>query len=244
MITCLNTYKRKITTQLLLIVLVVFVLFYTAVDGARAGWNEWLPGSMSRHRDAVAVAITAVEYGKWQGYASYRTVNRNLLEHGLSVQEEDVARVGATHYFDVMTDLKRLNIALKAASMLDAPETEGMYYSQDEKGMAVFYIIAFAVFGISSSSWYWLYIALYSFSVLTACIAFRNRSEILLFFLAVVCVHLFIADLLPTLPRQDINVINGNRFLGQYHRQSGGRRWFKSGMNHAQTGNMLENLSQ
>ena len=30
----------------------------------------------------------------------------------------------------------------------------------------------------------------------------------------------------------------------QYHRQSGGRRWFKSGMNHAQTGNMLENLSQ
>jgi hypothetical protein len=30
----------------------------------------------------------------------------------------------------------------------------------------------------------------------------------------------------------------------QYHRQLGGRRWFKSGMNHAQTGNLLENLGQ
>jgi len=33
------------------------------------------------------------------------------------------------------------------------------------------------------------------------------------------------------------------RFV-QYHRQLGGRNWFKSGMNHAQTGNLLENLSQ
>jgi predicted ATP-dependent endonuclease of OLD family len=38
------------------------------------------------------------------------------------------------------------------------------------------------------------------------------------------------------------NALNYSIF--QYHRQSGGRRWFKSGMNHAQTGNMLENLSQ
>jgi hypothetical protein len=30
----------------------------------------------------------------------------------------------------------------------------------------------------------------------------------------------------------------------QYHRQLGSRRWLKSGMNHAQTGNLLENLSQ
>lgn len=214
MIAYLNMCKRKITTQFLLIVLMVFVLLYTAVDGACAGWGEWLPGSMSRHRDAVAVAITAIGYGKWQGYASYKAVNHSLLEHGLSVQEEDLARVGATHYFDVMTDPKRLNVALKAASMLDAPAAQGMYYSQDEKGMAVFYIVAFAVFGISSSSWYWLYIALYSFSVLTACIAFRKRSDILLFFLAVACVHLLVANLLPTLPRQDINVVNGNRFLG------------------------------
>jgi peptidoglycan/LPS O-acetylase OafA/YrhL len=32
--------------------------------------------------------------------------------------------------------------------------------------------------------------------------------------------------------------------FNQYHRQLSGRNWFKSGMNHAQTGNLLENLSQ
>jgi hypothetical protein len=30
--------------------------------------------------------------------------------------------------------------------------------------------------------------------------------------------------------------------LNQYLRQVGGRNWIKSGMNHAQTGNLLENL--
>lgn len=214
MIAHLVTYQRRITTQLGLCVAIVFVLFYTAVDGARAGWANWLPGPMSRHRDAVAVAITAIGYGKWQSYASYRVVIRSLAEHGLSLQEEDLARVGVPHYFDVMMDSKRLDAAIRAASTLAAPDAEGMYYSQEEKGMAIFYTIAFAIFGISSSSWYWLYISLYSLSILIACIAFRRRSEILLFFLTVACAHLLVAGWLPKLPQQDINVINGNRFLG------------------------------
>jgi hypothetical protein len=162
----------------------------------------------------MAVAITAVAYDKWQGYASYRAVNRTLREHGLSVQSGDLARVDATHYFDVMTDPERLQAALNAASTLDAPAAEGMYFSQDEKGMAALYTMSFSLFGISVTSWYWLYIAMYSLSVLIACIAFRRHLDVLLFLLVVVCVHGAIAHLLPTLPRQDINVIHGNRFLG------------------------------
>lgn len=201
-------------TRLALFALIALTLFYTAIDGARSGWAGWLPGSMSRHRDAVAVAITAVAHGKWQGYASYQSVNRVLREHGLSVQDEDLSRVGVKHYFDVMADTARLNAALKAASTIKNPAAEGMYYSQDEKGMAAFYTASFAIFGISSSSWYWLYIAIYSISVLTACIAFRHRADILFFFLAVVCVHALVAHMLPTIPRQDINIVHGNRFLG------------------------------
>lgn len=201
-------------TQLGLCVLIVIVLLYTAVEGVRAGWSEWLPGSMSRHRDAVAVAITAVAYGKWQGYASYRAVNRTLREHGLSVQQEDIARAGGTRYFDVMTNPELLNAALKAASTLHEPAAEGLFYSQDEKGMAAFYTISFGLFGIAPASWYWLYIALYSLSVLAACFAFRQRSDVLFFFLAVVCAHALVAHLLPMLPRQDISIIQSNRFLG------------------------------
>ena len=205
---------RQSAMQLGLCVLIVLVLLHTALEAVWAGWYCWLPGGLSRSRDAEAVAITAVAYGKWQGYASYRAVNRTLREHGLSVQQEDLARVGATHYFDVMTDPKLLDAALKAASTLDAPAAEGMYYSQDEKGAAAFYIIAFALFGIASASWYWLYMALYSLSVLAACVAFHRRSEVLFFLLAVVCTHELVAQLLPTIPRQDLNLIHASRFLG------------------------------
>lgn len=208
------TAQRNTTPRLVLFALIALALFYNGIEGTRTGWAGWLPGVMSRHRDAVAVAITAVAYGKWQGYASYKSVNRVLREHGLSVQDEDLSRVGVKHYFDVMTDSTKLNAALKAASSLENPAAEGMYYSQDEKGMAAFYTASFALFGIASSSWYWLYMAIYSISILAACIAFRQHLDILFFFLAVVCVHTLVAHMLPILPQQDINIVNGNRFLG------------------------------
>src|SRR6266851_7465781 len=88
---------RRLNARLGLCVLIIVVLLYTAAEGVSAGWNGWIPGGMSRSRDALAVAITAVAYGKWQGYASYRSVNRTLLEQGLSVQEQDLAKIGATH---------------------------------------------------------------------------------------------------------------------------------------------------
>jgi hypothetical protein len=208
-----SNYSRKFANSGL-IILIALILLFTAIDGVRAGWSGWMPGSMSRHRDAVAVAITAVAYGHWEGYASFRSVNRTLREHGLSVQEEDLGRIGVKHYFETMTDQKRFAMALEAASTLEAPASEGMYYSQDEKGMAAFYTIAFSIFGIAPESWYWLYISLYSISVLIACLAFCRHTEILLFYLAVVCTHGIVAHVLPTIPPQDINVIFGNRFVG------------------------------
>jgi hypothetical protein len=206
--------RSKTATQLSLCALIALMLLYAAFDGIRAGWYEWMPGAMSRHRDAMAVAITAVAYGKWQGYASYRSVNRTLREHGLSVSKGDLDRVGATHYFEIMTGTGKLKAALKAASTLETPEAEGMYFSQDEKGMALLYTASFALFGISPGSWYWLYIGLYALSLVAACFAFYRRSEILFFLLVVVCVHALVADLLPAIPRQDISVIHGNRFIG------------------------------
>jgi hypothetical protein len=205
---------RRLNVRPGLYVLITVVLLYTAAEGVWSGWSGWIPGSMSRHRDAQAVAITAVAYGKWQGYASYKSVNRTLREQGLSVQEQDLTKIGRTHYFEVMTDSKRLDTALRAASTLNAPESEGMFYAQDEKGMAALYTMSFAVFGISSRSWYWLYVLLYATSVFVACVAFRKRNDALLLILALVAAHAIVAQLLPALPRQDIAVINSNRFLG------------------------------
>lgn len=194
--------------------LIVLVLIYTILQGVWSGWANWHPGSMSRHRDAQAVAITAVAYGTWDGYASYRKVIRTLLEQGLSVQKEDLAPIGATHYFDVMTNPKQLDTALTIASQLPTPADEGLYFSQDEKGMAAFYILSYAIFGISPTSWYWFYVSLYSLSLLTACLTFRRNGALLFFFFVVACAHALVAQMLPEISRQDINVIHGNRFLG------------------------------
>ena len=209
----ISSFRRR-DARLGFVVLIIIVLLYTAGEGVWTGWSGWIPGAMSRSRDAQAVAITAVAYGKWQGYASYRSVNRTLREQGLSVQEQDLAKVGATHYFEVMTDSKRQDAALRAASTLNAPGSEGMFYAQDEKGMAALYTLSFAVFGISPTSWYWLDVLLYATSVFVACAAFRKRNDALVLVLALVCTHAIVAQLLPALPRQDITLINSNRFLG------------------------------
>src|SRR6185503_11594176 len=198
--------SRRRDIPLALCALILVVLLHTAGEGVWSGWNGWMPGPMSRSRYAQAVAVTAVAYGKWQGYASYRRVNRTLLEQGLSVQKKDLSKIWATHYFDVMTDPKRQDSALRAASALETPEAEGMFYAQDEKGMAALYTLSFAVFGISSTSWYWFYILLYSASVFVAVAAFRKRNDALFLILALVCAHSIVAQMLPVLPRQDITL--------------------------------------
>ncbi len=202
------------SSRLILCFLILIVLFYTAMDGVWSGWDKWLPGPMSRTRDAEAVGITAIAYGEWRGYASYRAVNKALFDSGLNVHQDRLNKLGVKHYLDVMIDPHRLEAGLRSASTLSAPEAAGMYYAQDENGLALFYVAAFALFGITSASWYWLYMSLYAVSVLTACIAFRRRANVVFFLLVVVCAHALVSHLLPTLPRDDVNLIHAGRFLG------------------------------
>jgi hypothetical protein len=194
--------------------LIAFVLLSTAFEGVLDGWYRWLPGPMSRHRDAVAVAITEVAYKKWLGYASYHAVNHALLRDGLSVQSDDFLKTGEDSYFAVIRNPALVDRALYAASHLSAPASEGLFYSQDEKGMAILFICAFAIFGIGAGSLFWLYFLLYGSSVIVACVTFWRQTRILFLLLIVVCGHAFIAHLLPTMMRMDVSVIYSNRFLG------------------------------
>ena len=196
-----------------LLVLIGALLVLTLAKAVSAGLHARLPGSMSRHRDSMAVAITLVRYGTWDGYSSFRLVNQTLREAGLSVQKEDVRAVGATHYFDVMSDHERLDAALDRAVSIADPAAGGMFYMQDEKGMALLFILAFALFGIASTSLFYLYMLLLAGSVLLIAIVFRHQLEVLFFLLLVVCVHYAMMLILPATPRQDINLIQGNRFL-------------------------------
>lgn len=205
---------KKDMRNICLILAIVTVMIMTITDAINKGRYKLLPGPMSRHRDAIAVAISLVAYGQWHGYASYRKVNHELLVHGLSVQEVDLERVGAVNYFEVMTSSDRLQTAMTAAANLDDPTSDGMYFMQDEKGIALLFILAFALFGITTSSLFFAYMLLFSCSILIGCLTFYKRTEVLFMLLAVVCCHFMLVRAISALPMQDINIIYGNRFLG------------------------------
>jgi len=192
----------------------VVVLALTFFEAVSANLDTVMPGPMSRHRDSIAVAITYAKYGVWDGYGSYKAVVRTLRESGLSVHQEDTNSVGAGHYFDVMTDPAKVEAALDKASNLADPASEGMFYMQDEKGMGLLYLFAFTLFGVGVTSWFKLYMLLFSTSVLLAVWSFRREPAALSLILFTVCLHLVMTLLLPSTPKLDINIINGNRFLG------------------------------
>lgn len=52
------------------------------------------------------------------------------------------------------------------------------------------------------------------------------------------------SGLIPCSENQPVRycLLNNGGYLDQYLRQLGSRNWLRSGMNHAQTGNLLENL--
>lgn len=197
-----------------LALLLILAVLMTWMHGLSAPWRDHLPGPMSRHRDAIAVAITYAQYGAWEGYASYHSVNRVLREGGLSTQAADLAPLGATHYFDTMTDPDRLQAALDRATSLADPGAEGMFFMQDERGMALFFLAAFVLFGITISSWMTLYLCLVTGAVALFGVTFRRHTALLSVLLAMVLSHHAVMLILPEKPPLDISLIHGNRFLG------------------------------
>ena len=191
--------------------LILATILIIPIDGIFGGWYQWLPGTMSRVRDAEAVAISAVSYGKWLGYGSYYSVNKALLDEGLNVNPQDSS---LPSYFIVMERPDLLKKGLDRASRLSNPEAEGIYFSQDENGFALLYIAAFKIFGVSTSSWFWLYLIIYASSIIVACITFRKNPPILMFILVLSIANSALAHLMPSLPKDDVLLIHGSRFLG------------------------------
>jgi hypothetical protein len=197
-----------------LVTLIAAMVLVTLYDGIARGLHTILPGGMSRSRDSMAVAISFVRYGLWDGYASYRLVNKAMRDNGLSVHRDELAQIGVDFYFDVMLDPALLRRALDAATSLPDPAADGMFYMQDEKGLAVLYLLAFSLFGVAPESLFFLYMLLLSVALALAVLTFWARFEVLLFFLVYACMHYATMLILPEMPRQDINVIQGSRYLG------------------------------
>lgn len=175
-----------------------------AVDATRTGWASWLPGSMIRHRDAVAVAISTVAIGQNDGVA-HKAIVDALITEGLDIRSPNYLRAMINGTFDK---------ALAKALQVSNPEAAGLYYPFEERGMAPLYTAAFRMFGINAASWFWLYVTLAGVSAVAAIISFRNDGAALFMVAAATIAHAAVAVLLPNTPQDDVNILTSNRFLG------------------------------
>lgn len=133
--------------------------------GVKAGMHEILPEAIGRHSLSMAVAVSEMRFGL-SGYLAYNTLIKLL----------SAPSVDRT----MMRDPVRLNAMLAEAIAHPNPAAQGVYpLLRDDKGLVVYYKLAFAAFGYRIQSLYWLYFALLGASSLAYGLTFRGRPELL-----------------------------------------------------------------
>ena len=197
----------------LLLGLVLVLFGVTIFQGVRAGADQTLPGPMTRHRDAAAAAITYVKHGQWLGYANFRAVVQAMNDAGLAILPEQARRAGVENYFEALRRPEVVDGAFASAASLTSPAEHGLFYSaQDDRGLAFYYVAAFALFGISVASLFKLYILLFGISVAAFLLTFHREPRALILLILWLCVHAAIVRIIGDLPH-DVHVVHGNRFL-------------------------------
>ncbi len=197
----------------LLIALAAVLIALTFFEGVRAGADKVLPGPMQRHRDAIAIALTLLQYGKWFGYASYKSVNLALDANGLSLQPAEVRPLGLGGYIETMRRPDILDHAIAVASSLKDPAGRGLYFlDANEKGMAIYYIISFVIFGRNVAGFFYTYILLLSVSAAIFAATFRRRTDALMFLTAVLGAQ-YVAVLACQDLAGNVGAIHSSRFL-------------------------------
>lgn len=191
------------------------ILATSLVMGTKAGVGARFPGPMVRHREAAAIAITYLHYGRWLGYASYKTVNKRLNDLGLSIDSRVWQKFGGG-MLDLMQRPDVIDAAISGALDIAVPDAEGLYFiDNDEKGMSLFYIFCFALFGYKIAGFFYGYLVLLTASTLFYCWAFFRRSEILFLGISILAAHhaaMLVCQQLQ--PGIDVYVVHSSRFIG------------------------------
>jgi len=206
--------RRQGIVSLLLFILMLIVVGITIHEASAKRLDGQLPGPMARHRDAMAIAISYVQFNHWDGYSSLRAVNRTLVESGMSLRPEDSMRVGVKDYFEFMRKPNLVNLAIEEAIELKDPLSDGAFFMQDEKGMVPLYILSFKLFGVEGTSLFKGHISLVLFSLSLAFLTFWRTPWAVFIFLVWACMNLAMMLTLGDQSGVDVNLIQGDRFTG------------------------------
>ena len=174
------------------------LLAASAVAGLRARMHETLPEAIGRHTLSMAVAVSSLSHGL-DGYLAYVSVIRVF------------DRVSADR--SLMTDPARLNAVIAEAAALRDPAALGVYpLVREDKGLVVYYKLAFAAFGCRIQSAFWLYFVLLAASALCWGLTFGRRPELMALLAFFLCAHLTVTLAAPAVGLE-LAAVHNPRFL-------------------------------
>jgi hypothetical protein len=190
-----------------LLVLCAFALCALTVwEGVRVGADRTLPGSLGRHSNAFAVSISCLSYGHCWGYTSLSSVNKTLFDAGLNY-----SRVG-TDPVTFYHDASLINKALERAATIRDPGGAIESMGPHEKGLAFFYTLSMALFGIKLSSLFYGFMLVFSVTVGLFVLAFYRDLLAMASLAATCCAMYLIVPVLQGLS-PDVNAIHSSRYL-------------------------------
>jgi hypothetical protein len=168
------------------------------------GADRTLPGALTRHKNGLAVAISCLSYGHCHGYTSLKSVDQALHDAGLNW-----GKLGAV---DIYHDAGLINQALERAASIPAPGTAVNSMGPHEKGLAFFYTLSMAVFGIQLSSLFYGFMLIFFVTVVLYAVAFSRDPLALASLIAACCAMYLIVPVLQGLS-PDVNAVHGSRYL-------------------------------
>jgi hypothetical protein len=180
----------------------------TVWEGIRTGANRTLPGALARHVNGLAVAISCLSYGHCHGYTSLRSVDQALYEAGLNY-----SNAGEPSRYDAaLHDASFINQALQRAASIPNPGTAINSMGPHEKGLALFYTVSMAVFGIQLSSLFYGFMLVFFVTIGLFAVAFYRDHLALASLVAACCGMFLIVPVLQELS-PDVNAVHGSRYL-------------------------------
>jgi hypothetical protein len=182
----------------------------TVWEGIRVGADHTLPGALARHVNGLAVAISCLSYGHCHGYTSLRSVDQALYDGGLNYGK--LFAVGWAGFADILHDASVINKALERATSIPDPGTAVNFMGPHEKGLALFYTLSMALFGIKLSSLFYGFMMVFCVTVGLFAVAFYRDLLALASLVAVCCAMYLIVPVLQGLS-PDVNAVHGSRYL-------------------------------
>jgi hypothetical protein len=199
----------SLSQSVLLVLCALTLCALTVWEGVRTGADRTLPGALARHLNGLAVAISCLSYSHCHGYTSLRSVDQALYDAGLNY-----SNIGGepSRYIAALHDASFINQALQRAASIPNPGTAVNSMGPHEKGLAFFYALSMAVFGIQLSSLFYGFMLVFFVTVGLFAVAFYRDHLALASLVAACCAMYLIVPVLQELD-PDVNAVHGSRYL-------------------------------